>query len=384
MVGNTNETKYLVTVDQVSINFPINKMGGMNTARQLDKELKLSEILGNSDDAKALNHYSEAIGYYDRQVKMMWNDKKKSQGLLLYFSATGFKAWQSLGELKGYDSNFMKLIKFMKDKKARFTRFDVAIDVIDNDLTVDQLHKQLQDKQVFILDSLERKLSAKHQKFFGANKIVTGITCGARSSDNFLRVYDKKIEQNKANAPYFELAQQCKSWMRIEGEFKHDAAHAVLEDLIGKKQDRISQKLIGYVVKRWIFADSNYKKIPLWRTLIELANGSGTIPPLLPKTTDRLIQELKWFLVGGAGGVFYRVVQLFGKTGKDDFLKFLFEYVTHADQKNHYAVPSNMAQDLDLIRMQNPYFEPITNYLKRAAKEIEEEKKANHTGQSND
>lgn len=158
MVGNTNETKYLVTVDQVSINFPINKMGGMNTARQLDKELKLSEILGNSDDAKALNHYSEAIGYYDRQVKMMWNDKKKSQGLLLYFSATGFKAWQSLGELKGYDSNFMKLIKFMKDKKARFTRFDVAIDVIDNDLTVDQLHKQLQDKQVFILDSLERKL----------------------------------------------------------------------------------------------------------------------------------------------------------------------------------------------------------------------------------
>ena len=40
-------TEYFVTVDQVSINFPINKMGGMNTALQLDKELKLPKIFDN-------------------------------------------------------------------------------------------------------------------------------------------------------------------------------------------------------------------------------------------------------------------------------------------------------------------------------------------------
>lgn len=377
-------TKCFVTVDQVSINLPINKMGGMNTALQLDKELKLSEIFGGSDKAKALNHYSEAIGYYDNKIKIMWSDKKKSQGLLLYFSATGFKAWQNLGKLRGYDLSFVNLIKFMTTKKARFTRLDVAIDVIDGDLTVDALHQKLQNREVLILDSLERVLSAKHQKFFGANKIITGITCGARSSDNFLRIYDKRIEQNRANAPYFDLAQQCNSWVRIEGEFKHDAAHAALKDLSGKDKDEVSQKLIGYVVKRWLLTDANRKLIPLWQKLTDLANGKGTIPPLMPKLTDRLVQELKWFLVGGAAGVFYRVAQLFGEVGKADFLLFMFEYVAKPNQKNHYAIPSNMAQDLDLIRNQHPNIETINYYLNRTVAEIEKEKKANHTDQSND
>lgn len=89
--------KYYVTVDQASINFPIGKMGGLNTALQIEKELHLAEILGGSDKAKALNHYSEAIAYYNGKIKIMWNVKKSSQGLLLYFSATGYKALQSKG-----------------------------------------------------------------------------------------------------------------------------------------------------------------------------------------------------------------------------------------------------------------------------------------------
>ncbi|MBD5429852.1 replication initiation factor domain-containing protein [Lactobacillus sp.] len=376
--------QYYVTVDQVSINFPIGKMGGLNTALEIEKELHLAEILGGSDKAKALNHYSEAIAYYDGKIKIMWNVKKPSQGLLLYFSATGYKALQSLGRLRDYDMSFVNLLKYMDDKKARFTRLDVAIDVLDGDLTVNKLHQQLQNKKVLILDSLERELSSQHQKFFGANKIITGITCGARSSDNFLRIYDKKIEQDRVNAPYYDLAQQCKSWVRIEGEFKHDAAHAILQDLSGKEEIEVNQKLIGYVVKRWILADAKHKAIPLWKKLTELANGSGTIPPLASKLTDRLVQELKWFLTGGAAGVFYRVAQLFGEVGKADFLLFMFEYVAKPNRDDHYSIPSNMAQDLALIQSQHPNIETINYYLEKAVKEIEDEKKANHTDQSND
>lgn len=51
----------------------------------------------------------------------MWSDKKKIQGLLLYFSATGFKTWQNLGKLGGYDLSFINLLKFMTTKKTRFT-----------------------------------------------------------------------------------------------------------------------------------------------------------------------------------------------------------------------------------------------------------------------
>lgn len=43
-----------------------------------------------------------------------------------------------------------------------------------------------------------------------------------------------------------------------------------------------------------------------------------------------------------------------------------------------------MTQDLELIRTQHPNMKPINYYLNRTVAEIEKEKKANHTDQSND
>lgn len=53
----------------------------------------------------------------------------------------------------------------------------------------------------------------------------------------------------------------------------------------------------------------------------------------------------------------------------------MIDYVAKPNQKNHYAIPSNMAQDLELIRTQHPNIDTINYYLKRAVKEIENEKK---------
>ena len=127
-------------------------------------------------------------------------------------------------------------------------------------------------------------------------------------------------------------------------------------------------------MKRWLFTDSERKLNPLWQKLTDLANGERTIPPLILKLTDRLVQELKWFLVGGAAGIFYRIVQLFGKEGKDEFLCFIFEYVESHNRRKHYSIPSNMTQDLKLIRTQHPNMKPINYYLNRTVAEIEKEK----------
>ena len=123
------------------------------------------------------------------------------------------------------------------------------------------------------------------------------------------------------------------------------------------------------------FHRSERKLNPLWQKLTDLANGERTIPPLIPKLTDRLVQELKWFLVGGAAGIFYRIVQLFGKEGKDEFLCFIFEYIESPNRRKHYSIPSNMTQDLELIRTQHPNMKPINYYLNRTVAEIEKEKR---------
>lgn len=310
--------------------------------------------------------------------------KEKTQGLLLYFSATGFKAWQSLSAILGYEFNWVKFLKLLNNYDAHFTRFDVAIDVIDRNFTVKGLYQQLQEKKMFILDSHKRTIPAQRQKFFGENAMVTGLTCGSRSSNNYLRIYNKKIEQNRKNAPYHSLARQCKSWTRIEAEFKHDSAHAILPDLVNKTSLTIEQKLIGYVVKQWLFVNRQKKLIPLWRLLTKLANGEGSIPPLQPELTDRFVQELKWFFTGGGTGVIYKVGQLFGEFGMQNFWLFMHKYMEEPNTADHFSVPKNLRQDVTFIRRQHPNLKTVNYYLKRAVKEIEEEKKANHPDQSND
>lgn len=355
-------------------------MSGLDSALTYVKKLHLEEILGEGNKGHGLSHYRDAITFYQGQVKVMWSEDKKNQGILLYFSGTGFKAWQSLAELQGYKVNLVTLLKFMIENHARwFTRFDDAIDIIDSNLTVDSLYKQIDRKEVWICDALNRELSADHQKFFGAKKVITGFTVGARRSDCYLRVYDKKIEQADKNAPYHDHAAKAKSWIRIEAEFKHDKARAILNDLkaLVEKDDTeaIQQKLVGYVVDQWKLTDSDKKPIPLWKRLTKLANGNGVIPPLEPEITDRLVQLLKLFLDGGPAGVFYRVSELFGEVGRADFLVYMFNYVTRVNTEKHYKVPKNMGSDLELILKQHPNIKTINFYLNRAVKEIEEDRK---------
>lgn len=133
------------------------------------------------------------------------------------------------------------------------------------------------------------------------------------------------MEQSRKNAPFFDLVHQAKTWTRIEAEFKHNSAKAILPDLnkLSESDDnKINRKLVGYVVHQWTLANEKGKAIRPWEHLLAFAGGYGRIPPLEPELTNRLVQELTWFLTGGAAGVFYRVAKLFGEVGKADFLLF--------------------------------------------------------------
>ena len=387
-----NMTKIYATVDQVSISLPyIDKFSGQDSAITYAEKLHLEEVLGEMNRGKGLNHYSNAVTFYKNQVKIMWNDKRKSQGILLYFTATGYKAWKSLGQLQGYRFDLSNLINFMRENHAKwFTRFDDAIDIFDSDLTIENLYQRVDNGEILILDGIGRRLKAENQKFYGQNRKMPGFTVGARSSDCYLRIYDKKVEQSREDAAYSDLAKECKSWVRIEGEFKHDKAKAILKDLssFAEKDDKdtIQQKLVGYIIGQWQLTNSDKHPIKLWQQLSKLADGKGAIPPLEPKLTDRLVQELKCFLTGGSAGVFYRVAELFGKIGKADFLLFMFEYVSKPNQEKHFTIPKNVPKDLELIKKQHPDIKTINCYLEKAVKEIEKdkEKDTSHTDQSND
>lgn len=387
--------KILVNIDQCTINFPVYDKPFSTVIRIIDS-LAFNQIFGDSEKVKAMNHYDEAIGFYNGQIKLMWSDERPTQGVMLYFTATGLRAWQIFGKLHNRGIQWLDFINYLSKNNAHFTRVDVAVDVLDYPFTVASLFGDIQERKVLVLDPLGREKKFTHQKFFGQNRKVTGFYIGSRSSDCFLRIYDKKIEQDRERATYVDLSRTCKTWTRFEGEFKHKKAKAIIPDLASKSvnEKQFRQKLIGYVVNQWSFVDNDKKLTDLWNTMKCKSNGTDPIPYFEPQLNDRLISLLKWFLTGGATGVFYRISKLFGEAGRNDFLEFIFEYIDKPNTIGHYSVPSNTERDLDLIRAQNPNIKTVREYLVEAVNEIEwskgnnvkinNKKEANHTGQSND
>lgn len=387
--------KIFVNIDQCTVNFPVCDKPFSTVIRIIDS-LALDKIFGNTEKVKAMNYYDEAIGFYNGQVKLMWSDKRPTQGIMLYFTATGLRAWQDIRKLQNINICWPKFISYLYEHHAHFTRVDVAIDVLDYPFTVQRLFESIQKRKILVLDPFCRERSFTYQKFFGQNRKITGFYIGSRSSDCFLRIYDKKIEQNRSHTTYIDLARTCKTWTRFEGEFKHDKAKAIVPDLVddqvNKKQ--FNHKLIGYIVNQWIFVNQDKTLTELWQKLKDSSNGAEKIPHLEPQLNNRLVSLLKWFLTGGATGVLYRISELFGEAGWNDFIEFLFEYIDKPNTIEHYSVPSNMERDLDLIRIQNPHIKNVRECLVEAVNEIEwskgndvkinNKKEANHTDQSND
>lgn len=287
----------------------------------------------------------------------MWSYNNPKQGIMLYFTASGLNSWFITGNLQGFPIDWITFIKYLSRNKAHFTRLDIAIDLLDYNFETADIFKEINKGNIKILDSVSRQLKADHQKFYGENKVLTGFTIGSRRSNSFLRVYNKKVEQSHSSAPYADLAHTCKTWTRFEGEFKHAKAQAIIPYLMKSKLDTetFNNKLMGYIVNQWTLVDTESNVLtPLSSELVSKAKGNQKIPSLDPKLSNRLVSLLKWLLVGGAGGVLYRIKHLYGEFGIEEVLTFLFKYISSPNTEKHYSVPNNLSKDLKLIKNQNP------------------------------
>ncbi|MHC5520319.1 hypothetical protein [Limosilactobacillus vaginalis] len=104
--------KIFVNIDQCTVNFPVYDKP-FNTVVRVIEDLKFEKIFGNSENVKAMNHYDEAIGFYNGQIKIMWSTRKLTQGVMLYFTATGLRAWQDIGNLQNINIHWIKFINYL-------------------------------------------------------------------------------------------------------------------------------------------------------------------------------------------------------------------------------------------------------------------------------
>lgn len=192
-----------------------------------------------------------------------------------------------------FDTTFLSELLTIIRRYGHLTRFDIALDDFGcKYFSVADIAHYFNTGHV----------SSKFRKYqeIKENDILTGectghtVNVGKRTSEVFLRIYDKQIEQNKKrkdnNQPLLDFP-----WVRWELEFKDGRANAVADALIN--QQNLGSVFVGVLsnyVRIICFDDSNRSRcssIDLW---LEFIGNAEKLRLYVPKPERTLNEKMTW------------------------------------------------------------------------------------------
>lgn len=185
------------------------------------------------------------------------------------------------------DFSLTALSQFLKDilEIGHITRMDLALDDYGHNqyFSVSDIQRYLEEDRVV---SKFRKYHTDIDYKMGGEIIGHTLYLGSRKSDVFLRIYDKKLEQN---AKHPENASEI-PWIRWEFELKNDRAMSVANMLIsGRPLGEITVGVLANYV-RLIELDNNNRSrcstLPLWQLFIDGVRKLQLYVPEVPKTLE--------------------------------------------------------------------------------------------------
>lgn len=256
-----------IKIDQIRLNLPCDSVPILSTDHEMPLEVekansifKLDRVFDNYDLGYGHNGYTNSCVYglsdQGRAASISWNPDRSDMGISIDFTATGKDLYEQLCELKGIEVDWRYLIKqVVNDYGGHISRIDIATDLINYGFSVDSICRRLNASEITVLNMRKRRIPADRFRIVGTMESRQTLYVGSRSSDAFLRIYDKKTEQNRPNGTYRGLAQQCEDWIRVEAEFKHRVAKSIGQHISKYDGDNFYQELLGIVLERWTMAD---------------------------------------------------------------------------------------------------------------------------------
>jgi DNA relaxase NicK len=235
--------------DWVSATMPQHNVG------YLEQSLVLGAELDAKDDA-AKNGYDRSNRYESGAV-VMWSSTREDMGIHLVLSGSCLKWMHEHGQ----DSQ--KALMWVNKLGGRVSRIDLAIDVKNSGLNMVDVCKP---------NRLPYKGRGRTPKLTPVGDEEDGWTVyiGSRSSDKFLRIYDKALEQGDKNA----------DWIRIELECKGLVAHYLGETL--SKGDVSA----AYAIASQLCSAMVNFKTPVWNAALSERRVEISIPK--PSSRDTL------------------------------------------------------------------------------------------------
>lgn len=176
----------------------------------LDALPPLPAFYPSGEVVRPLRYYNRAVALTCGRVD--WNEDKPSQKMLVNLSGAECSAAVLLGV------DLARVLEWaLVDVRGKFTRLDFAVDVFAD---VDVMSvKRAWDAGELVTSAQGCEDVGKSGA--GGADLGRTVYLGARSSDGFVRFYDKAKREGVAGP-----------WVRVEGEFKGDLAQAVARSML--------------------------------------------------------------------------------------------------------------------------------------------------------
>lgn len=166
-----------------------------NTNEKSFPDCAISALRGGWRETKPFNGYTNAIENRNT-ANVSWSLRRADMGVHVEYSGAAL----GLYRMDGTDPADM--VRWHAKQGHTVTRLDVAIDVIDTDISPRQLYEQLKSGK-------GNTKGGRNYKMWEKNDGGQTLYIGSRTSNIFLRIYDKGAELHTDDV-----------WVRVELELK--------------------------------------------------------------------------------------------------------------------------------------------------------------------
>ena len=149
----------------------------------------------------------------DSGARFLWSPDVTGRGACIVLSGGALLALRRFSQLPPD-----KLLPHLSHLGFLATRIDFALDLYDPGITIGDIYEQIMDGRITVPTRTVTRIQAHSGSATGETLYI-----GSRTSERYLRIYDKGVEQNSAPSG---------QWLRIELEVKGKRAKLAFVDLL--------------------------------------------------------------------------------------------------------------------------------------------------------
>lgn len=308
-----------------------------------EKKEQLNKPEGYTKSYTFGNHsFYFAIGYHSYHSEM---------GIIIKFSARALDFY-----IKNTNITIPQFLSKVQSEYyiTRLSRIDIAVDYINEQLDLNDIYKGLSNGTLVIryirVNKNNNPCLIKHnailKSFINGSNIET-IYVGNKSSERFLRIYDKKKEQ--LNNKYSDLKKlsEVVQWIRFEAVFRGRYAHEITEILLNSDNEKYIEILSNIFIQKYMFfTESNNfsKKSEITQKLEDSINNKEIILKEPRISNNELNRSYKYILEGsGLMSLMFKLDEIFGSEASINLINDIWEYYS-----KYYLANSDIMKWLEL------------------------------------